>query len=844
MSSTQLENEAQGKKLPRIELRMLSFDLKERVQIARLLTDAGFSIRNESAANLEMFEHRVTDDDWDLVFVDARKPFEVISEIIALISRHAPGVPVFGIIDPDQENQTELIALGIVDLFTADGLRRMPNSVVRELGAKADRELALEARRLQSEIKTVGDERAVLAEIGRLVSSSLDIGQVYDQLIDQIRQLIPLNSAAIAIVDVDSDSVTFEHVSGDPLPGFDQGTVIPLSKFTDANQLARFVLVLDTELLNEMRTEFPGIGDLLDAGVRSAMATPLIHRDEVVGLLTTTSSEENAYGPEHVEAAERIGAQISGALANSRLHARISQISQIREIIGKLGRDASAAQDVQALYKSVFAHIRSILPVDRGVIALKREDGKALVIDYASGIPVSGLDEGQAIGMDEFSDAVLSKSELSSSSDDQNQTPTDPTVGKLATAGLKSNMRTPLRARDSVVGIISISAIAENAYDPSDLSLLERIADQISPVIESLNLLDRVRTLAATVETTLDLVAISDLDGVANYINPAGLRMLGIEESSSVEKIDLTEFIQPDVVEVIRTVGLRQADVMGGWQAEISVTPSDADDSIPVEMQLVPVRNADNQMTAVNVFMRDLREREAVQVERREFVSTVSHELRTPLTSMKMYTDMLGEGDAGELNDQQQRLVNNMKSTIDRLSRMVDDLNVVSLLEAGRFSLQIESFDMDELVLAAIEISEPNFTERGMTVRTIHPESHTIVDADRERILQVMVNLLNNAAKYAYEDSETVVSISVDNHEVRVEVADKGPGIEADDLEAVFESFYRSKNARISRVSGSGLGLSIAKGFVEAQGGRIWAESTVDEGSRFIFTLPLVITKD
>jgi signal transduction histidine kinase len=111
-----------------------------------------------------------------------------------------------------------------------------------------------------------------------------------------------------------------------------------------------------------------------------------------------------------------------------------------------------------------------------------------------------------------------------------------------------------------------------------------------------------------------------------------------------------------------------------------------------------------------------------------------------------MYTDMLGEGDAGELNDQQQQLVDNMKSTVDRLSRMVDDLNVVALLDAGRFSLQPENFDVDELVVSATEISEPAFTDRGMSVRIVHSNGSAKVNADRERMLQVMGNLLNNAA--------------------------------------------------------------------------------------------------
>ena len=391
-----------------------------------------------------------------------------------------------------------------------------------------------------------------------------------------------------------------------------------------------------------------------------------------------------------------------------------------------------------------------------------------------------------------------------------------------------------------MIGLITVSATGDRAYDPTNLILLERVSDQISPVIESLRLLEQVQTLAATVETTLDLVAITDLEGVASYINPAGLNMLKLAEDETGIGTSLKQFMSAETVELIQNTGLRLAETSGGWQAEISVTPRNSEKSIPMEMQLVPVKNKDDEMTAVNVFMRDLREREASQVERREFVSTVSHELRTPLTSMKMYTDMLGEGDAGELNKQQQRLVDNMKTTVDRLSRMVDDLNDVSLLEAGRFSLQIESLDVVELVASEIEISEPIFAERDMTVRIDHPVAPVIVDVDRERMFQVMLNLLNNAAKYSEKGTEAAVTISTTSpNEVRVAVSDKGPGIEPDELETVFESFYRSKSARRTWVPGSGLGLSIERRLIAAQGGKIWAESTSGVGSTFIFTLPL-----
>jgi len=143
-------------------------------------------------------------------------------------------------------------------------------------------------------------------------------------------------------------------------------------------------------------------------------------------------------------------------------------------------------------------------------------------------------------------------------------------------------------------------------------------------------------------------------------------------------------------------------------------------------------------------------------------------------------------------------------------------------------------------VASEIEISEPIFAERDMTVRLDHPVSPVIVDVDRERMFQVMLNLLNNAAKYSEKGTEAAVTISTTSpNEVRVAVSDKGPGIEPDELETVFESFYRSKSARRTWVPGSGLGLSIERRLIAAQGGKIWAESTSGVGSTFIFTLPL-----
>ncbi|MDA1279985.1 MAG: GAF domain-containing protein [Chloroflexi bacterium] len=591
MTSSQRLDEANGNGTTRNGLRMLSFGVDERIEIARRLTEAKYLVSNESAANFDRFERRVRDDEWDVIFVDARRPFDSVTRALDLIRRLAVDVPTFAVVDPHQQNRPSLLELGIADLFSPDDFQRLPGVVTHELELRDVRRMALEARLLKDQIKSAGDERTVLAAIGQLVLSSLDIGQVYDELVEQLKIVIPLDTAAIAVADIENDSITIEYVAGRALPGFEKGQVMPMSGFTVASQLARFVLVLDSDTLEDLRPEFPGIANLLEVGVRSVLAVPLIHRNEVVGFLATATASPDAYGPEHVEIAEKISLQISGALANTRLHASITRVATVREILVQLGREAGGARDLHSLYVSVFANIRKLLPIDRGVVALTGKDGRSLVIEHVDGQEIDGLGVGDSVELTDSSISVLSRSHLVTIDNAEEQMPFDPTAGKVAEAGFPSSIRTPLRARDSVIGLITVSAVHERGYVPGNLQFLERVADQIAPVIESLNLLERVQALATAVETTLDLVAITDLRGVTSYLNPAGIRMLGLAEGDTGVGISLEEFVAPEVANAVRQAGFAKATDTGGWQTEISLTPRNASEPIPVELLLVPVRN-------------------------------------------------------------------------------------------------------------------------------------------------------------------------------------------------------------------------------------------------------------
>ncbi|MGH9023673.1 MAG: ATP-binding protein [Acidimicrobiia bacterium] len=242
----------------------------------------------------------------------------------------------------------------------------------------------------------------------------------------------------------------------------------------------------------------------------------------------------------------------------------------------------------------------------------------------------------------------------------------------------------------------------------------------------------------------------------------------------------------------------------------------------------------DGRLAGAVLLLRPLGRRERLAASGIEVVSTVSHELRSPLTSVKGYTSLLlNRWD--RLTDVQKRsMLEQVQSDADRVTRLVTELLDISRLESGKLRLRSQMVEMSSLCVSVVD-----------KVRIAYPELEVVIDspaglprvyADADKVEQVLTNLLENAAKYA--DSPQVrltVADHADRKELSVTVGDAGRGISANDLPRLFTKFFRGAEGR---PSGTGLGLYIARGLVEAHGGRLSAESRVGEGSSFTFTLP------
>ena len=224
---------------------------------------------------------------------------------------------------------------------------------------------------------------------------------------------------------------------------------------------------------------------------------------------------------------------------------------------------------------------------------------------------------------------------------------------------------------------------------------------------------------------------------------------------------------------------------------------------------------------------------------RKEFVANVSHELRTPLTSIKSYTETLLDGDIDdrELSVKFLKVIN---SEADRMTRLVKDLLQLSRLDNKQMKWNMKEISIVNLVKYTVNKMQIEAKNKGHTL-----VCHVIGDipdiiGDKDRLEQVIVNIISNAIKYTQEDGNISVYIGKNYSEVYVKVTDNGVGIPEEDLPRIFERFYRVDKARSREMGGTGLGLSIAREIVEAHGGNISINSEYGKGTEVLIKIPFV----
>ncbi len=251
-------------------------------------------------------------------------------------------------------------------------------------------------------------------------------------------------------------------------------------------------------------------------------------------------------------------------------------------------------------------------------------------------------------------------------------------------------------------------------------------------------------------------------------------------------------------------------------------------------------RFSDGQSGGVVVLLRDLSAERRLEHMRRDFVSSISHELRTPVTSIAGFAEALVDGTA-ERGEDRERYLRIICDEARRLDRLIGDLFDYSRMESGRMSYHMQNMHLLELITDVAGQMKPVADSGGVLLEVDLPERLPQVNADKDRLRQVLLNLISNALQYTPVGGTISIRVRVTGSgtRIRTDVSDTGTGIAADDLPKIFDRFYRAGKRQSGREGGTGIGLAIARHIVTAHGGQIWAESTLGMGSTFSFTLPV-----
>jgi two-component system, OmpR family, phosphate regulon sensor histidine kinase PhoR len=376
-----------------------------------------------------------------------------------------------------------------------------------------------------------------------------------------------------------------------------------------------------------------------------------------------------------------------------------------------------------------------------------------------------------------------------------------------------------------------VRAVADGDQPASELPEDWPGLEELSNAVKTLALTLRVRTsaveaerarLAAVLDRMTDGVLIADSGGRIQFANPAAERLFESEQA-----------VGRTVTEVLRQHQLIQAwqrcQQTGELQTESAERPARRQ-----FLQLVAL--PDRETGGSLLLVQDLTRVRRLETVRRDFISNVSHELRTPLASLKALTETLQEG-ALEDPKAARRFLGRIEIEVDALTQMATELLELSRIESGQVPLEFKEAPASSLLLSAADRMRAQAERAGLVLRLAPPLDMTEVLADPPRLEQVLVNLIHNAVKFTSPGGEVVLSAQAEAGFVCFSVHDTGAGIPADDLERIFERFYKADRARSG--GGTGLGLSISRHLVEAHGGRIWAESAEGQGSTFYFTIPV-----
>jgi PAS domain S-box-containing protein len=569
--------------------------------------------------------------------------------------------------------------------------------------------------------------------------------------------------------------------------------------------------------------------DLFTAqGYRSLIAAPVLGAQGQKHAVVVLFREERRFSDDDLALARHLTGAARGALDRAELFEGERRAHTFSQRLADIGGLLATKLDPVAAFEEVVREAPALLDADAAVLRLLEDDD--LVVRAAWGPGTQGIrnmrssSAGGAVGIAAQSRAPLTVS-------DARETPRFGHEDPLLASGMVSCVAVPMLVHGGLSGVLTVYDSHVRTWREDEVKALAALAATASAVFSSAELYQRVAEEKERSEAILANIA----DGIV-AVDRDGNIVLWNATAEQISGVPAAEALGRRVSKVL------QRDLAAGDDeppGERALSIQRGDKEVWLSISEAVMLDASGAIAGRVFAFRDVSSERAVEQMKSDFVATVSHELRTPLTSIYGFAETLMRGDVEFSDPERQTFLGYIASESGRLINIVDDLLSVARLETGTLRLNIEEFDVGAIageVVARIQ----EHAERWEFELDV-PSAGVIVEADREKLSQVILNLVDNAVKFSPEGGRILISARRRPESAEVRVSDQGVGIPRADQQRIFSKFFRAEGTGPG-VHGTGLGLFLARGLLLAMGGRIWVESKEGQGSTFVFELPAAAT--
>lgn len=625
---------------------------------------------------------------------------------------------------------------------------------------------------------------------------------------------------------------------------------------------------------------------------RALLTVPLITQRGAVGVIVCQGSNDILNDRSEHQYVRSVAGQAAIALENARLYEEVRAFTAVLEeridartrelqverdtleTLNSIAIEVSGTLDEDVIMENTLNTLAQLISVEHGSIMLIDRETDQLVDRAVLG---GGRDVGYTrfpIGHGVVGWVAQHRKPMNVADVALDPLWVPPPLEEATAKRSGSMVAVPLVAHHEVQGVLVLSHEETNYFREEHLRLLNAAASQIAIGIHNAQIYREVeqqlmhryemqqRQEAAVSQSTAILQSLSDGVIVCDQYGSVLTANLAVER---ILDRSIEELVIWNLGELLKRLLGRRADELAlddlltnPWDERnqprtLSNTFQHGMRTISITLDPV-ISSKDSLMGAVAVFRDRTREVESDRL-KTEFIGTVSHELRTPMTSIKGFTQLLAMGSLGPVNETQKEFLEIIQSNAERMIAIINDLLDITKIETGSVELELRSLHVAETLSGVMLDLQPRVLERQQSLSLSIPAGLPLVRADARRFNQILFNLVSNAVKYTPRGGKIAIEareIGADampeaqrdglrpGRYVQIDVRDTGVGIATEEIDRIFERFYRTENPLKVEAGGTGLGLSLVQPLVKLLGGRIWVESRINEGSTFSFVLPAV----